>query len=216
MINIELPQAPLNASPVPYLTSIHSSVIKGRYGSSKYPGNCGGDIIKDLLLYFQPRNVFDPKKMESLFPQNHNLIMTNLLSNMTAKEKVLAWVRSRNPDTMELKPGCRVRCNGKATGIFAGDSGRTVIKHWVERNGHLIQRGRKIREDEILGSDMGLREFCRALTYSGFYHTMNHNFKFSIKEKLDHPETIVEWDDEQNLHNQSDEFYESILLCLSL
>ena len=60
MITIEIPSAPRNASPVPHLTSIHSSVIRGSYGSSRYPGNCDGNIIKDLLLYFQPQNVFDP------------------------------------------------------------------------------------------------------------------------------------------------------------
>lgn len=55
-----LPLAPLNASPVPHLTSLYHFHRAGEYGSRSWPGNCGGNLIKDLLLYFQPANVFDP------------------------------------------------------------------------------------------------------------------------------------------------------------
>ena len=55
-----LPTAPKNASPVPWLTSLHHARDAGPYGNRAYPGNCGGTIIKDLLRYFQPKNVFDP------------------------------------------------------------------------------------------------------------------------------------------------------------
>jgi hypothetical protein len=47
-------------SPVPNLTSIHSTPIRGRYGDSRYPGNCSGILIKDLLLFFRPNSVLDP------------------------------------------------------------------------------------------------------------------------------------------------------------
>jgi hypothetical protein len=56
----ELPRAPVNASPVPELTSLYHKKRRGEYGSSSWPGNCGGFLIKDLLNYFQPTNVFDP------------------------------------------------------------------------------------------------------------------------------------------------------------
>ncbi|HEY4364925.1 MAG TPA: hypothetical protein VGN17_28430 [Bryobacteraceae bacterium] len=56
----KLPDAPLNASPVPHLTSLYHFARAGEYGSRKYPGNCGGNLIKDLLLYFKPGLVFDP------------------------------------------------------------------------------------------------------------------------------------------------------------
>ncbi len=56
----KLPQAPINASPVPHLTSLYHNSRAGEYGSRSYPGNCGGNLIKDLLLYFQPNLVFDP------------------------------------------------------------------------------------------------------------------------------------------------------------
>lgn len=55
-----LPLAPINGSPVPHLTSLYHFNRAGDYGDRRYPGNCGGKLIHDLLLYFQPKNVFDP------------------------------------------------------------------------------------------------------------------------------------------------------------
>lgn len=57
---VELPLAPINASPVPHLTSIHSRRGRGPYGSSRYRGNCGGYLIRDLLRYYKPNHVLDP------------------------------------------------------------------------------------------------------------------------------------------------------------
>jgi len=57
---IELPRAPINASPVPHLTSIHSVKRRGPYGSSRYRGNCDGYLIRDLLQYYRPKRVMDP------------------------------------------------------------------------------------------------------------------------------------------------------------
>jgi len=59
-IYAELPIAPVNASPVPHLTSLYHNPRAGEYGNRSYPGNCGGNLIKDLLLYFRPGLVFDP------------------------------------------------------------------------------------------------------------------------------------------------------------
>lgn len=56
----KLPRAPINASPVPHLTSLYHFDRAGEYGDRAYPGNCGGNLIRDLLLYFRPKNVFDP------------------------------------------------------------------------------------------------------------------------------------------------------------
>src|SRR5438876_9511121 len=55
-----LPRAPRNGSPVPGLTSLYHKAYAGPYGDRGYPGNCGGEIIKDLLHYFRPRSVLDP------------------------------------------------------------------------------------------------------------------------------------------------------------
>src|SRR5262249_10280050 len=55
-----LPRAPGTASRVPPLTSLYHFSQAGEYGDRGYPGNCGGNLIKDLLRYFRPRTVFDP------------------------------------------------------------------------------------------------------------------------------------------------------------
>jgi DNA modification methylase len=55
-----LPRAPINRSPVPGLTSLYHKAGRGPYGSASYPGNCSGELIKDLLLYFKPKRVLDP------------------------------------------------------------------------------------------------------------------------------------------------------------
>lgn len=55
-----LPVAPINGSPVPWLTSLYHKTQRGNYGDARYPGNCSGEIIKDILQYFKPANVFDP------------------------------------------------------------------------------------------------------------------------------------------------------------
>jgi hypothetical protein len=56
-----LPMAPVNASPVPHLTSLYHFSRAGEYGDRCYPGNCGGNLIKDVLRYFQPDGiVLDP------------------------------------------------------------------------------------------------------------------------------------------------------------
>ncbi|QDV61978.1 hypothetical protein [Crateriforma conspicua] len=57
---IELPAAPINASPVPHLTSIHAAKGRGPYGSSRYRGNCGGYLIRDLIRYYKSEHVLDP------------------------------------------------------------------------------------------------------------------------------------------------------------
>ena len=55
-----LPLAPRNTSPVPHLTSLYHNAEAGDYGDRGYPGNCGGNLIRDLLRYFKSRSVFDP------------------------------------------------------------------------------------------------------------------------------------------------------------
>ncbi len=56
---IELPQAPINGSHVPELTSIHATRRRGPYGHWKYRGNCGGYLIRDLIRYYRAQSVLD-------------------------------------------------------------------------------------------------------------------------------------------------------------
>ncbi len=60
VVYARIPDAPKTASPVPHLTSLYHFDNPGNYGDRKYPGNCGGGLIKDLLTYFKPTGVFDP------------------------------------------------------------------------------------------------------------------------------------------------------------
>ena len=59
-IYARLPRAPRNASPVPRLTSLYHHAEAGPYGDRRYPGNCSGELIKDLLQFFRPESVLDP------------------------------------------------------------------------------------------------------------------------------------------------------------
>ena len=59
-IYVRLPRAPITGSPVPHLTSLYHFHRAGEYGDRNWPGNCGGNLIKDLLTYFSPGLVFDP------------------------------------------------------------------------------------------------------------------------------------------------------------
>lgn len=55
-----LPKAPRNGSPVPHLTSLYHFHRAGEYGDRSYPGNCGGNLIRDLVRYFAADRVLDP------------------------------------------------------------------------------------------------------------------------------------------------------------
>ena len=57
---VRLPRAPRNASPVPHLTSLYHFSRAGEYGSRAWPGNCGGNLIVDLIRFFGATSVFDP------------------------------------------------------------------------------------------------------------------------------------------------------------
>lgn len=59
-IYAKLPLAPITGSPVPELTSLYHNPEPGPYGDRGYPGNCPGNLIRDLLRYFSARKVFDP------------------------------------------------------------------------------------------------------------------------------------------------------------
>jgi hypothetical protein len=47
-----LPHAPRNASPVPHLTSLYHHADPGPWGDRSYPGNCSGNLIRDLVRFF--------------------------------------------------------------------------------------------------------------------------------------------------------------------
>src|SRR5512135_155864 len=56
---VPLPECPITASPVPWLTSIHATPGRGQYGNAGYRGNCSGLLIRDLLMFYRPQRVLD-------------------------------------------------------------------------------------------------------------------------------------------------------------
>ena len=44
---------------MPHLTSLYHFHRAGEYGDRSWPGNCGGNLIKDLLNYFKPELCLD-------------------------------------------------------------------------------------------------------------------------------------------------------------
>ena len=144
--------------------------------------------------------------------------MTNS-EKASAKDTLLAWVRSKNPQTMEPKELCRYawsNLDGAAGGGFIQSA-----EHW-----DAIQSHPKIDEVTILGSDMGLQELLIAFksihgkqTYFGV-HT-NHPFGceqfhdgklvFHVQSNFSPYSHNLPFDLTKNLHSQSDEFYEALL-----
>ncbi len=59
-VYVRLPKAPKNASPVPELTSLYHNPDPGDFGDRAYPGNCSGNLIRDILRFFNPYRVADP------------------------------------------------------------------------------------------------------------------------------------------------------------
>lgn len=55
-----LPAAPVTGSPVPELTSLYHNDEPGPWGDRRYPGNCSGHLIRDLLRFYRPASVYDP------------------------------------------------------------------------------------------------------------------------------------------------------------
>lgn len=55
-----LPDAPVTGSPVPGLTSLYHDPDPGPWGDRRYPGNCSGNLIRDLLRFYRPAGVYDP------------------------------------------------------------------------------------------------------------------------------------------------------------
>ncbi|MFO0847828.1 MAG: hypothetical protein U0871_04595 [Gemmataceae bacterium] len=55
-----LPAAPVTGSPVPGLTSLYHNPDPGPWGDRRYPGNCSGNLIRDLLRFYRPGTVYDP------------------------------------------------------------------------------------------------------------------------------------------------------------
>lgn len=143
----------------------------------------------------------------------------------THKDRVLAWVRSKNPHTMELDFGCMIE--------DARGSKRVLCERYEHVKGDLYRSVARpnclVQICEILGSDMGLQELLIAMktlhpkpAYFGVH--INHPFgceSFHEGNLVIHVQATfspfsfnIPFDLTKNLHNQSPEFYESLLPLL--
>ena len=163
--------------------------------------------------------------------------MTTPTPTASAKEQVLAWVRSKNPQTMKLKFGCKFRWNYDTYMVNCGGNcfprqhilafSCTGDSHyWADNPSDAQKETRKyfsqsqewLEENkeyiEILGSDMGLQELLIALKdiplNIGMYTTGRLRISNISCIHGAGNETCV-FDLTKNLHNQDDSFYEALL-----
>lgn len=127
--------------------------------------------------------------------------MTNQKDKASAKDKVLAWVRSKNPQTMELKKGCkcvfRELYGEKATwdGYIGYEERqderikktqeKVILEFWEYGNDEHGSFSTHYEIVEILGSDMGLQELMIAFkSIHGMkaYIGVHSNFPFGNKD----------------------------------
>lgn len=137
----------------------------------------------------------------------------------SAKQRVLEWVRSKNPDSMELKFGCRVRSKQFNTNYVISHATEDAVAYapqYIENDFRWDSRDHyRNGEFEILGSDMGLQEMLIALqtlpNIADGCGVMKNGMM--IIEDLDHGQIErhrILFDFTKNLHSQKPEFYESI------
>lgn len=134
-------------------------------------------------------------------------------TNQSAKEQVLSWVRSKNPQTLELKVGTKLFLRPTP---YSGKSPKlsqvcecSDISWWRQH------------KDKILGSDMGLQELWLAFERSGNIDlhiepdgTIKQHKEWDMDSITLKKETIG-FDLTKNLHEQSEEFFQAILPLIS-
>ncbi len=69
-----LPLAPVNASPVPHLTSLYHFHRAGEYGDRSYPGNCGGKLT-DIIRFSHGASSSRKIYRSSFIPGLHDVCM---------------------------------------------------------------------------------------------------------------------------------------------
>lgn len=132
----------------------------------------------------------------------------------SAKELVLQFVREKNPQTMELKFGCEIMITGceYIFDFICEENNKYILK--TQDDSYAIIR--KPFSTKILGSDMGLQELLNALCLLGAHSiigdwkthgTINGILAFYSGDG----DALFKYDLTQNLHNQPDEFYTSLL-----
>ena len=136
------------------------------------------------------------------------------MTTQDAKAKVLSFVRERNPETMELKFGCKYSYNGSVDTYIGGDM--SPPSQFITNEDY--------PEYNIIGCDMGLQELLIAITKQDENKMIGDT---TIIEFLVQYDGIVwmessygncNYDLSENLHNQDKKdpnFYLKLLPLLS-
>lgn len=126
----------------------------------------------------------------------------------SAKQQVLDFVRSRCPETMELKFGCEVRVHI----LDNRDHERDVVIDDRITNGE-VRLGYfgdvSVSDIEILGSDLQLHHLLIAFAWAK--NICVYPSGLITETPSDTEYEICTFDLTQNLHSQTPEFYEAIL-----
>lgn len=158
--------------------------------------------------------------------QTPGLVMSE---QATAKEQVLAWVRSKNPDSMELKFGCKVCfqdgniCNYCRSMMGNRRRGRSEISTILccENGGTSPDYDVFENEYEILGSDMHLNDLLIALRHrrsAGEYGCLCDELIGIERDETcccSYEDSPMKYDLTKDLHSQKPEFYEALLPLLT-
>lgn len=144
--------------------------------------------------------------------------MSNEASTLSAKDQVITWVRSKNPQTMELKFGCEVQTISESgfinysTVIQCDTDKRGKPKYLLYNNEIGARWCPKQVINEILGSPLGLQELLIALGDPAY--EVHGDGWIVERDAYGDPTSYAQFDFTQNLHNQPDSFYESLLPLL--
>lgn len=141
----------------------------------------------------------------------------------SAKEQVLAWVRSKNPQTLELKMGCEVETISEAgflnysIVLQVREDKRGKAQYFLFNDEIGARWCPKRVIHEILGSDMGLQELVIAIGRKARPFLRDDKFMRLGLEWFVVTHISCEYryecffDLTKNLHNQEPEFYEALL-----
>lgn len=126
-------------------------------------------------------------------------------STASAKEKVLKWVREKNPQTMEYSHTFKVRISNL-------DGLDRIVTVANEGTMDQIRSNPKIDDVEILGSDMGLQELLIAFGVDDYkLRAIKEGWVRIYKEDAALRDHTVDFDLTKDLHEQSPDFYQSLL-----
>lgn len=128
---------------------------------------------------------------------------------MGNKDRVIQWVRSKNPQTIERSI--------EGSNILAELKQYVCLEEWLSQcpDEHAFMEGLAIGAGKEIGSNMGLQELLIAFKNGKKYYfdVVPSSFDGMVYIRPTNsyqPEISIDFDLTKNLHEQSEEFFESI------